>query len=108
VSEQPPPEREPVPLEYHDPRDDHEEFALLKMGGGCLLTILVVWLAIFAFALLFEELKAGVAAGVAALIFFALYAALQHRRGRARWVVAGIWIGSALGLLLTGFCGTVR
>ena len=108
MSEREPQDHRPFSLEYRDPRRDGEQQSLLKMGGGCLLTIFVVWLAISTFAVLLLGRKPAVIAGMVATVLAAAYALKEHRRGRARGFTAGIWIGTALSLLLVGLCSTIR
>ena len=107
MSEQEPRDSRPISLEYRDPHRDGEQFALWKMGGGCLLTLFVTWLSIFTGAIALDVPQGAIVGGLAAVVLFLAYSAVQHRRGRARAFIAGIWIGSALGLLLTGFCSTM-
>jgi hypothetical protein len=108
VSEREPSDHEPIRLNYRDPHRDGEQAVLVKLAGGCLLTLFVVWLSIFTSAVSFGMGRGAIVGGMSAISLFAAYAAVQHRRGKAKAFVAGIWIGSALGLLLTGFCSTVR
>ncbi|CAN5363038.1 hypothetical protein BH09PLA1_BH09PLA1_05070 [soil metagenome] len=98
--------RQPHSLDYRDPREEVETSGVARAIGSCMLTVFCVYGAI-----MFGGSKGGnrgaTASGLIAAVLFAVYAGWMHRRFGARAVVAGMWIGIAVSLLLVGICGAV-